>query len=75
MKCLPIYNSKTKVPDEVNLSDIETYADEEITRFIYGERSLDEWDAYVETMNNVYGLSVYMESARNDLIRAGLIAE
>lgn len=73
MTCLPFYNSKVSVPETITLADIETYATEEVTRFIYGERPLDEWDAYVDTLNNVYGLSAYMESARNDLTDAGIL--
>lgn len=73
MTCLPFYNSKISVPENITLADIETYAKEEITRFIYGERSLSEWDDYVDTLNNVYGLSTYMESAKADLIDAGII--
>ena len=70
---LPVYNSKVKVPEGVVLSDITTYAEEEITRFIYGGRPLEEWDAYVDTLNNVYGLSRYLESATADLTAAGVI--
>ena len=69
----PIYNSKVKVPDGIVLSDITTYAEEEITRFIYGERPLDEWDAYVDTLNKVYGLDRYLESAAADLKEVGVI--
>ena len=70
---LPSYNSKVKAPEGIVLSDITTYATEEITRFIYGERSLDEWDAYVDTLNSVYGLSQYIASATEDLRSAGII--
>lgn len=45
----------------LHITDIETYADENILRFILGERSLDEWDEYV---------SVYYDLGIQDCIDA-----
>ena len=73
MTTLPKYNSKVTVPDTINLADITTYAEEEITRFIYGERSLDEWDEYVDTILNVFGLSTYLDSAKAELASKGYV--
>ena len=57
----------------MNVADIERYAEEELTRFIYGERSLDEWDSYVATLRNVYGLDAYIAKAESDLKTAGYL--
>lgn len=73
MVTLPSYNSKVSVPENVIVSDIENYATTEITRFIYGERDLAEWDSYVDTLMNVYALNVYLDSAAADLQNAGVI--
>jgi len=73
MTTLPKYNSKVTIPDTINLADITTYAEEELTRFIYGERSIDEWDSYVETIMNVFGLSTYLDSAKAELTDKGYI--
>lgn len=73
MTVLPIYNARVTVPEGVTASDIERYATEEVTRFIYGERSLDEWDAYVDTLYSVYNLQAYLNGATADLTEAGYI--
>ena len=73
MTVLPIYNARVTVPEGVTASDIERYATEEVTRFIYGERSLDEWDAYVDTLYSVYNLQAYLDGATADLTEAGYI--
>lgn len=70
---LNTYNGAVSAPDSVNLSDIERYVSEEITRFIYGERNLNEWDAYVSTLSSVYGLDAYLEKAQADLKAAGYL--
>ena len=61
------------IPESINLADITTYANEELTRFIYGERSLDEWDSYVDTILNVFGLSTYLDSAKAELTEKGYL--
>lgn len=73
MKTLSLYNSKVTIPDGINVADINTYAEEELARFIYGERSLYEWDAYVDTMMNVFGVSAYLKSATEELTAKGFI--
>lgn len=40
-------------------TDIKAYLDENIAAFIHGDRSLDEWDDYVATIENM-GLADYM---------------
>ena len=73
MTTLAKYNSKVTIPESINLADITTYANEELTRFIYGERSLDEWDSYVDTILNVFGLSTYLDSAKAELTEKGYL--
>lgn len=70
---LNTYNGAVSAPETVNVADIERYAEEELTRFIYGERSLDEWDSYVATLRNVYGLDAYIAKAESDLKTAGYL--
>ena len=73
MTTLSIYNARVTVPEGVTASDIERYATEEITRFIYGERPLEEWDAYVDPLYSVYNLQAYLDGATADLTEAGYI--
>ena len=73
MRKLNSYNAAITAPEHVNVSDLERYAKEEMIKFIYGERPLTEWDSYVETLNNTYQLSDYMEKAISDLTVKGYI--
>lgn len=73
MTTLLYYNSLVRRPDGVTVSDIERYSTEEMTRFIFGERDLDEWDTYVDTLYNVYNLQGYMDEATQNLTDAGFI--
>ncbi len=41
------FNTDEAAAYALHNTDIETYADENILRFILGERSMDEWDEYV----------------------------
>ena len=54
-------------------SDIARYSEEEVTKFIYGQRSLDEWDQFADTLYNTYNLQAYLDQAEADLRDAGLI--
>lgn len=53
-------------------SDIETYMDENIVKFIVGDKSLDEFDDYVETMKKI-GIEdcIAIEQAAYDRYLAG----
>lgn len=73
MTKLNCYNAAVTPPESVTVTDLERYAIEETIKFIYGERSLDEWDAYVETLNNTYQLTAYMEKAAEDLTVKGYL--
>lgn len=73
MNTLNCYNAAITPPADVMVSDLERYATEETIKFIYGERSLDEWDSYVETLNTTYQLNVYMQKATEDLTVKGYL--
>lgn len=51
----PIYNPLVIPPEGYNPVDANTYALEEIIKFAYGERPLDEWDAFLETLRTTFG--------------------
>ena len=73
MRKLNIYNAAITAPEHVNVTDLERYATEEMIKFLYGERSMDEWDSYVETLMTTYQLSDYLEKAVSDLTVKGYI--
>lgn len=73
MNVMPCYNAAIFAPENVSETDIERYSTEEMIKFIYGDRSLDEWDAYVDTLNSTYNLTDYLDKATSDLTEKGYI--
>lgn len=47
------FNTEEAEAYGLHYTDIETYADENILKFIVGDRSLDEWDAYIESFESL----------------------
>lgn len=73
MPLIQTYNALVTIPETVTYSDIARYSEEEVTKFIYGQRSLDEWDQFADTLYNTYNLQAYLDQAEADLRDAGLI--
>ena len=73
MPLIQTYNSLVTIPETVTHSDIARYSEEEVIKFIYGQRSLDEWDQFVDTLFKTYNLQDYLDQAEADLREAGLI--
>lgn len=73
MPTLDVYNSSVTIPETVTYSDIKRYSEEETVKFIYGERPIEEWDAFVETLLTTYNLQAYIDSAEVELREAGLL--
>lgn len=55
------------------LSDAKQYADEEIVKFITGLRPLSEYEAFLDTLNDVFGYEAYMKYAEDTLRGQGVI--
>ena len=46
--------NETAVTEQVpQLSDIQRAQDEELLKFVIGTRSLDEWDAFIESLYKI----------------------
>lgn len=73
MNKLENYNAAVTAPVDFSVPDLERYATEEFIKFMYGDRPLSEWDAYVQTLTDTYGLAKYMEKAVSDLTTLGYI--
>ena len=53
--------------------DVEAYMQEMHLQFAVGERSLDEWDDFVETAKSTYHLQEIMDDAVAQLTEIGLV--
>ena len=67
------YTNYVGVPEGLNKSDLVRFVTEETTLFIYGKRSFDTWDKYVDTLYNTYGLQQYLDMGTAALKEAGLL--
>ena len=47
--------------------------EEQITQFIFGTRSMGEYDDFVKTLKDLYGLDEYLEAAKVQLTTLGYI--
>lgn len=57
----------------LNVSDMESYINSELLNFIYGDRSLEEYDEFIQYLYDYYAFGDYMEKAAEDLAAQGLI--
>jgi len=67
------YGQMVEQPEGYNVSDIEAYVMEQIAQFIYGTRSMSEWDSFISTLYNSYSLDRYLKAANESLIKLGYI--
>lgn len=65
------YNSIIPIPSEINVADMQRYQLESAIAFIYGKKPLDQFEAYVNTLNTTYKLLVYAEQAEQALKELG----
>jgi putative aldouronate transport system substrate-binding protein len=67
------YQGLVQQPEGMNLSDLYSYELEQLTQFIYGTRSMDEYDSFVQTLYTSYNLEAYLTSAVEQLTTMGII--
>lgn len=69
---VPMYeylNTLVDAPEEVYLSDMESYITSQLAAFVYGEREIsqEEYDAFIQELNDQYNFDLYMEAATEQL--------
>lgn len=62
-----IYDSLVTLPDGYVKSDADRYISEEIIKFIYGNRSLDEYDAFLNTLETTFNYKLYLDDATKQI--------
>lgn len=67
------YGQCVEQPEGINVSDIESYVLEQVSQFIYGIRSMDEWDSFIDTLYKSYSLQTYTDAATKTLTELGYI--
>ncbi|GGH80525.1 putative aldouronate transport system substrate-binding protein [Pullulanibacillus pueri] len=66
-------NSYVNIPDGYNPADADAFAQQEITKFIYGKRSLDEYDQFLKKLKTTFKYQSYLDSAKKQLKDLDLI--
>ncbi|GBF74349.1 ABC transporter substrate-binding protein [Paenibacillus sp. 598K] len=64
---IEVLNGFLTYPEGYNPADADRYLEEEFTKFVYGLRPLEEYDAFLETMENTMNYKLYVESAIQQL--------
>ncbi|MDL2233191.1 extracellular solute-binding protein [Ruminococcaceae bacterium OttesenSCG-928-L11] len=57
-------NSIVQNPEWYKAADANRYIEEEITKFIFGNRSLDEYDSFLEVLNSTYQYDKFVQDAQ-----------
>ncbi len=70
---VPVYNGLVGLPEGVNFADLERYEDEEVAKFMYGIRPMDEWDDFIETLYDTFSLQAFVDQAEADLRANGYL--
>ena len=58
-------------PDGYNSADTSRYIEEELSKFIYGKRPLDQYDAFLKTLEGNFNYKMYVDSVTNQLKALG----
>jgi len=70
---LTVYNGYLGEPEGLNRADADRYVTEELSKFIYNQRPLSEFDAYVDTLMNKFKYHLVLEDAEKTLKENGII--
>lgn len=67
------YDTAIIIPDGFNKSDMDTYITEEFTKFIYGKRDIAEYPDFLQTLEDTFQISAYLNAAEEQLRGFGVI--
>ncbi len=67
------YGAMVEQPDGVNVADIRAYVLEQTAQFIYGSRSMAEYDDFINSLYKSYKLQAYLDDATVQLTNIGYI--
>lgn len=68
-----VYNSAITPPEGFYMEDFNKYISEEMTKFIYGQRPIDDYDKFLEELESMFGFSDYMKNAEEQLKKYNFI--
>lgn len=66
-----VYNSLIEEPDTVYLTDLEDYVNNQLLAFLYGDRDIATYDAFIQELYDTYAFGDYMEAAAAQMTAYG----
>jgi putative aldouronate transport system substrate-binding protein len=73
MKRFEIYDNAVQTPDNFYKTDFDRYVNDNMIKFIYGERPISEYDDFLKELDNNFGFSEYLESAAAQIKEQGFL--
>jgi putative aldouronate transport system substrate-binding protein len=70
---LTIYSSLISTPDGYTASDADTYINEEMVKFIYGQESIDNYSKFISTLESQFSYKTYTSSVDKQLKDLGIV--
>ncbi|AFH59986.1 extracellular solute-binding protein [Paenibacillus caseinilyticus] len=67
------YNGFINYPAGYNAADADRYIEEELAKFIYGKRPLEEYDAFLKTLEGSMNYKAYLAEAEKRLKELGYL--
>jgi putative aldouronate transport system substrate-binding protein len=67
------FNSSVVMPDGFNKADADRYSQEELVKFIYGKRPIEEYGDFLKTMESTYKYKTYVDSGVKQIKDQGLV--
>ncbi|MDF2923506.1 MAG: transporter substrate-binding protein [Paenibacillaceae bacterium] len=66
------FNSSVIAPDGFNKADADRYSQEELVKFVYGKRPIEEYGDFLKTLETTYKYKTYVESGLKQIRDQGL---
>jgi putative aldouronate transport system substrate-binding protein len=66
-------NGFVTYPDGFTASDAETYINQELVKFLYGQRPLSQYNDFLNTLNTLYNFKAYIDNAKTKLTQQGIL--
>ncbi|MBQ7839783.1 MAG: extracellular solute-binding protein [Lachnospiraceae bacterium] len=68
-----LVNTLVEYPDWYQRVDAQRYMDEEVTKFMFGERPLEEYDAFLETLDSTYNYKEFVAGVNEYIQGTGVL--
>ncbi len=70
-----MYNKSVVFPDDFYLADLKDYVSMQLTAFVLGERPIEEYDAFIKELYDMYDFQRFMDICTEQLIAMGYAVE